>query len=39
MSVLHIESKKYNNVHLIELQQVELFSNFLHKAMQIYIIT
>lgn len=39
MSALHIESEKYNNVLLIELQQVELFSNFLHKAMQIYVIS
>lgn len=38
MSVLHIRSKKYKNIFLIELQQAELLSNFLYKAMQIDVI-
>lgn len=36
MLILDIQSKKYKNVILIELQRVQLLSNFLYKVMQIY---
>lgn len=36
MLILHIQNKKYKNVILIELQRVQILSNFLYKIMQIY---